>query len=249
MSLRECARCGTEAEYQKGEVDKSIRSHNNGDWIRIPVTRMPKTGIPIALVPASLFRDRHSRFRTSCQLWTTEKILLTWRLMQKLASEPLPTARLPRRSSHPTSSDVSKNSKHSQVRKRPAPLQSLRHARFHDCPIWQNDDEVHLPQWSFSGVRKADEPKWDGLCPELLRFACADLYVIKSGHKVSGNLCHLFFAHGLWYIRSIGLENVLQCTSILSRTSIPKQLNGFRRYGQHEGKKKCREALHGQSLQ
>jgi hypothetical protein len=33
----------------------------------------------------------------------------------------------------------------------------------------------HLSQWSFDGVRKPDEPKWDRLCPELLRFQCADL--------------------------------------------------------------------------
>jgi hypothetical protein len=40
--------------------------------------------------------------------------------------------------------------------------------------IWQQNDKVRFSHWSFNRVRKADQPKRNGRCPELLRLKCAD---------------------------------------------------------------------------
>jgi hypothetical protein len=78
-------------------------------------------------------------------------------------------------------------------------------------------------------VEEGNEPEWNRLRPELLRFECADLRVIESCHKICSAFSGFRFAYGLRDILLIALKNVLQCASIIGSASIPEQLNRHRR--------------------
>ena len=53
-------------------------------------------------------------------------------------------------------------------------LQPLLYSRHNNRSIRQKYDKEHLSHGSFNRVRKADRPKRNGRCPELLRLKCAD---------------------------------------------------------------------------
>ncbi len=96
-------------------------------------------------------------------------------------------------------------------------LDTYSHARHNNRPIRQQDDKEHLSQWSFNRVRKANEPVWNRLCPELLGFQCADLYVVKGRHKVCGDLSSFLFGYGVGRILFTRLKDVLKRAAVLGR--------------------------------
>ncbi len=67
------------------------------------------------------------------------------------------------------------------------------------------------------------EGDWN--CPELLGLKCADLYVVKSRHKIGSNLSSLLFGYGVRRILFTGFKHVLKCSAILGSASVSKQLN------------------------
>jgi hypothetical protein len=103
-------------------------------------------------------------------------------------------------------------------------LKPFRHSWLNNCPIRQENDEVHFSQWTFGCVRETYEPKREGSCSKLLRFQCSDLDVIKAHHKVRSDLGRLLFGYGIGRILFIGLKDVFQRTAVLRRSSISKQL-------------------------
>ena len=68
-------------------------------------------------------------------------------------------------------------------------LQSLLHAWHDDRPIRQQNGKEHILDWTFNRFRKADEPERNRRRPKFLSFQRADLFVIKGGHEVCGDLC------------------------------------------------------------
>src|SRR5271169_414612 len=76
--------------------------------------------------------------------------------------------------------------------------------RHNDRPIRQQYDKEHL---SHRVSEKQIEPEWDRRCPELLRFECADLYVVKCRHEVGGDLCRLLFRYGVRKILFISVKD------------------------------------------
>ena len=111
-------------------------------------------------------------------------------------------------------------------------LQPLRNARFHNFAIRQNDNKKHLSQWSLDRVRKANEPERNRRCAKFLSFQCADLYVVKSRHEVCGDLSRFLFRYSVGRILFTSFKHVFECSAILGRTSVPKQLDeSGREYG------------------
>jgi hypothetical protein len=104
-------------------------------------------------------------------------------------------------------------------------LKPVLHPWLNNCPIRRQNDKEHLPQRSFNHVLKTDEPEWDRHCPELLRFQCADLCVIKGCHKISGDLSRFLFGDGMRRILFTDLKDLLKRATIFGRTSVSKQLN------------------------
>jgi hypothetical protein len=76
-------------------------------------------------------------------------------------------------------------------------LHPLRHARHNNGAIRQQNDKEHILDWSLDRVRKANEPERNRRRSKFLSFQRADLYVVESGHEVSGDLCRFLF--GLWH--------------------------------------------------
>jgi hypothetical protein len=76
-----------------------------------------------------------------------------------------------------------------------------------------------------NGPFTASEKQTNRLCPKLLRFECADLYVVKSRHKVGGDFGRLLFGYSVGGILFSNLKSVFKRPTILSRASVSKQLN------------------------
>jgi hypothetical protein len=124
-------------------------------------------------------------------------------------------------------------------------LKPLLYSRLNDRPSGSSTTKNICRSGPFDRVRKADEPKWDRTFPELLRFEPADLYVIKGRHKIGGDLSRFLFRYGVGRILFTGFNHVLKCTTILRRTSVPKQLDGHGWNRQQEDDQDRSEAGHG----
>jgi hypothetical protein len=104
----------------------------------------------------------------------------------------------------------------------------LLHLWHHNGSIRQQNDKEHLPQRPLDRVREANEPKRDRRRAKFLSLKSADLYVIKSRHKVCGDLCHFLFGYGIGGILFTTVKDVLQRAAVLGRASVAKQLDGER---------------------
>jgi hypothetical protein len=104
---------------------------------------------------------------------------------------------------------------------RSGPLrQPLCHSGLNNRPIRQQYDKKHILDWSFNRVRKANKPKWDRLCPKLLRFERADLGVIKGRHKIGSDLSRLLFGNSIGRILFTSLKDEFQRAAVLGGTSV-----------------------------
>src|ERR1700722_17291664 len=102
-------------------------------------------------------------------------------------------------------------------------LQPFLHPRHNNRSIRKQDYEEHLSQRSFDRVRKGNEPEWNRGRPKFLSLQRADLYVVKSRHKIGSDLSRFLFGYGVGRILFTGLKDVFERAAVLGRASIPKQ--------------------------
>jgi hypothetical protein len=86
-------------------------------------------------------------------------------------------------------------------------------------PVRQQDDKktfaavVSLTFYSEKWISQ----KGTGVVRKILRFQCADLYVVKGRHEVGSDFCRFLFRYGVGGILFTGLKDVLKRTAILGR--------------------------------
>ena len=94
----------------------------------------------------------------------------------------------------------------------------------------------------FDRVREANEPERYRLRPKFLSFQRADLYVVESRHEVCGDLCRFLFRYGVGRILFTSFKHLFERTAVLSRASVPEQLD---RHGWNRQEKGDQERSEG----
>ncbi len=104
-------------------------------------------------------------------------------------------------------------------------LQPLLHARHNNGPVWQQNDEEQILDWSFNRVRKANEPERNRRCSKFLSFQCAYRFMIKGRHEIGSDLGGFLLGYCIGRVLIASLKDIFERAAVLGRASIPEQFD------------------------